>query len=155
MGGVAAELGPVDPRRAYRERLSEAELRSSPPRTKENPERPPRPSVSEIPDDDGPDPYQEALQVLPRGKRRGKATGKVRAYHRTGKRGDERCWMFTLTRNGYETLVTEKRLTHEGTTFPDGKPVVPKGRNPLDYPIHCGSCGTHSVECLQIEFLAD
>jgi hypothetical protein len=145
-GGVAAELGVVDPRRAVREKTNDPPVKIQ--------EKRPRP-MRALDEDDEADPYVTALQIKPRDGAKHSRSTKVRAYHRTGKRGAERCWMFTMTRRGYEFLLAERRFDHREATYPDGRPVVPKGADPLNYPMACGSCGTHSVECLQIEFLRD
>ncbi len=159
-GGVAAELGVVDPRKAVREQVGppptdirEKKRSQGVRRPGGDPDPPPAP-VPWRPSPNDPDPYEEALKVIPRGRRSGK-TGRVRVYHRAGEHGQERCWAFTLTAAGYQRLVTDRVLDHDGATYPNGLPVVPTGANPLDYPVRCGSCGTHSVECLQIELMAD
>lgn len=147
-GGVVAELGLV----AQRPRPRPAAAPEG-----EAPARPPRPPVAELgeTEDDGPDPYAEALRLKPRS-RGGKGRGrKVRVYHRTGRGNQARCHAFTITRAAYERLLTDRVLDHRGATYPDGQPVVPKGGDPMDHAVRCGSCGTHSVECLQIEFEED
>ena len=79
----------------------------------------------------------------------------MRVYHRSGRHGEEKCWAFTITAVAYERLRSERILDHHGATYPTGQPVVPAGKNPIDYPVACGSCGTTSVECLQIIFVED
>lgn len=157
-GGVAAELGAVDPRQAIREKAPR-DIREKPrgSKGKFRPGADPGArSQTRYEPADEPDPYDEALNLQPRAGKRGRTTGNVRVYHRVYQNGEwQRCWAFTITRAAYERLRSERILDHDGATYPDGRPVVPEGRNPLDYPVACGSCGTTSVECLQIEFLED
>ena len=168
---VGDERIEVDPRRAFRERKKlqaegapVAARVGDPPPSLLGPDRvggriAKIRSISPEPED-GPDPYDEAvkrLRVRPGNRRNGRAG--VRLYHvLPDARADDldaRCWAFTITRSAYERLVTERVLDSEGATYPDGRPCVPPGIDPLDVPIRCGSCGTTSVETLQIELWED
>lgn len=94
------------------------------------------------------------LRVRPGLSRRPQA--RVRLYHVvTNANSEGRCWAFTITRAAWERLQTERVLDSDGATYPDGREVVPADVDPLDVPVRCGTCGTHSVECLQIQFYED
>lgn len=105
------------------------------------------------------DPEREALRLRVRPGHRPDRLASVRVYHRlddapqAGLEG--RCWAFTITRAAYDRLVTERVLDSEGATNPTGEPVVPPGLDPLYVAVRCGSCGTQSVTCLQMEFWQD
>jgi len=83
---------------------------------------------------------------------RGKRTGRVRVYHLTGTKKDKRCWAFTITRSAFDDLSNGGQLRAQGATYPDGRPVVPDGVRPQDMHLHCGSCGTHAIDCVELEF---
>jgi hypothetical protein len=177
--GFAGERIVVNPRREYLDRMEtdltrELEARTlgdAPPGLLDGTPVPLRPSRIHDPDyvrsytphDDGLDPYVAALRLQPRqgtkaSRATGQGTGRVRVYHRLpeGEAGQPaRCWAFTLSRAGWERLLTERILDSEGATLPDGSLVVPPGVDPLDVSVGCGTCGTHSVECLQIEFFEE
>jgi len=159
----------ADPRRAYRERkqaLAEGypavgtRLGDRPPGLFDDSpgiRRRPLRAIRELaPEPEGPDPYRDALrlQVRPGKRRNGRA--RVRVYHLLpGYAPTDRdglCWAFTISRAAWERLQTERVLDSEGAVYPDGRPCVPPDLEPLDVPIQCGSCGTTSVECLQIQF---
>lgn len=169
-GDARGERVEVDPRRAFRERRQAIERGRPPagedgqlapgllgppqPRTRARPIGPPTNAEA-----DGPDPYRDALRILVRPGRRRNGRSGVRLYHVLpgAARGDldARCWAFTITRSAWDRLLTERVLDSDGATYPDGRPVVGAGVDPMDVPIVCGTCGTHSVECLQIEFWED
>lgn len=160
----------VDPRKAFRERKQA--LASGAPLVARLGDPPPSllggPGVSRAPirqlrelqqEPEGPDPYRDALRLRLRPGKRHNPRTRVRIYHILADRAeydeDARCWAFTITRKAYERLVTERVLDSEGAVYPDGRPCVPPGTDPLDVPIRCGSCGTTTVECLQMIFFED
>jgi hypothetical protein len=148
--------GVIDPRRAVRERRPQGIMRPGgdnqrPPAISDGPATVERPETEPILGQSELDPYVRALRVRPM-IGRGARTGRVKVVHRTGVRGDELCHAFTLTRAGMATLQSERILDSAEATYPDGSAVVPPGDDPLRYSVHCGSCGTHAVECLEIEF---
>jgi hypothetical protein len=158
----------VDPRRAFRERKQalaegrpfQAGLTDPPPSLLGSPgPAPARIRPISAPDPTVPDPYREALLLRVRPGKRRNGRARVRVYHVLpgAARNDEdgRCWAFTVSRAAWERLVTERVLDSDGATYPDGRPVVPPGADPMDVSVRCGSCGTYSVECLQIEFYED
>jgi len=164
----------VDPRRAFRDRkervltgeLEARQLSDAPPGLLDGTDPPPR-ALRKLDTEflrasdptDGFDPYQDALRLQARpGSRKRSRTTRVRVYHRLERvkpGAPERCWAFTLTRAAWERLLTDRIFDSDGATYPDGSLVVPMGTDPLYVPVHCGTCGTHSVECLQIEFFED
>lgn len=127
-----------------------------------NPSLAPRPSINLLPTgipDDEPDPLLVGLRLRFRPGQKPNRAAAVRVYHRLEGAPevglDGRCWAFTITRVAYERLVTERVLDSEGATYPTGERVVPPGIDPLYVSIQCGSCGTQSVRCLQMEFWQD
>jgi len=140
-GGVAAELGLIDPRKAVREPASpqDIEQAASVPTNDDNEAWIARPMV---------------LQPLPgRGKRR---PGRVRWYHLVTKEGrTQRCWAFTTTKRVWELVRSGDPLTAAGSVYPDGQPVVPEGANPGDYSPRCGSCGTQSIIAPELVFFEE
>lgn len=150
-GGVVAELGGLnhlaDPRIPMRERLplpdgdEEQVLQRAEPRhypnlligDDEEPERLPPPPLRRLPG------------------AKGKLKGLVRVYHRTPGRKDL-CWAFTITMAAFEKLSNGGSLEAKGATYPNGVAVVPTGVKPTDVNIRCGSCGTTSVACVELEF---
>ena len=157
----------VDPRRAFRERkqaLAEGRpvnpaLGGPPPGLLDGslPARTPVRQLRELATEpEGPDPYRDALRLRVRPGKRRNGKARVRVYHVLpgAAEGDPdgRCWAFTISRAAYDRLLTERVLDSDGAVYPDGRPCVPTGTDPMDIPIRCGSCGTTSVECLQIEF---
>jgi hypothetical protein len=101
------------------------------------------------------DPYTEALRIQLRPGQKPNRHARVRIYHRPDHH-TESCWAFTISRAAWERLRTEGVLDSEGATYPDGRSIVGPGEDPLLTAwLHCGTCGTHSVECLQMEFFQD
>lgn len=165
----APDVGPdrriaVDPRREFRER-KQAQLEGSVAVGDPAPSLLPEPGAHRrlhalrpglaVPE--GIDPYQQALVLRVRPGQARNSRAAVRLYHRLPERArrddpDARCWCFTITRAAWERLQTERVLDSDGATYPDGTPCVPEGVDPLDVPVHCGTCGTTSVEILQIDF---
>jgi len=136
-GGVEAELG-------YANRLPDPRL-AEPMEVDEGSRR-------HEPLDEG-DEYQlPPPSARPLSSYRGKRTGRVRVYHLTGPKKDQRCWAFTITRLAFDDLATGGRLRAQGATYPDGRAVVPDGCKPQDVHLHCGSCGTHAIDCVELEF---
>ena len=172
----------VNPRREFRDRqetrltaeLEARQLSDPPPGLLDGPAPPPTTIRSLDPEylrvmpgggpGDGFDPYQDALRLQSRPGRTlsrrtaGTKAPRVRVYHRLMSRepdGQERCWAFTISRGAWERLLTERILDSEGATYPDGTPIVPPGEDPLYVSPRCGSCGTTTVECLQMEFFEE
>lgn len=120
------------------------------------PSRPPVRQIRELADPEGPDPAHEILVLRARPGHRRNARARVRVYHLLPDRRladeDARCWAFTISRRAWARLVTERVLDSDGATYPDGRAVVPEDSDPSDVPVRCGSCGTTSVECLQMLF---
>jgi hypothetical protein len=68
---------------------------------------------------------------------------------------DPPCWAFTVTRTAHENFENGHALSHVGAVYPNGLPVVPAGTPPHDVALTCGTCGTQSVEFLQLRFFAE
>jgi hypothetical protein len=144
-GGVAAELGLADPRKAVREDASEQETAQAQAATT----RPDNEDVNET----WLMPPMALHPLRDRGKHR---PGKVRWYHLVTKDGKtQRCHAFTTTRRVWEQVRSGEPLSAKGTVYPDGQPVVPKDSDPTHHPIHCGTCGTHSVLAAELVFLEE
>jgi hypothetical protein len=156
----------VDPRRAFRERQAAREaglptrgVGDPPPGLLDDASTRPRWDPKVI--TPGPalpesyDPYQEALRIQLRPGQKANRHAKVRVYHRVDFQSDP-CWAFTITRAAWDRLRTEGILDSEGATNPDGTAIVGPADDPIHVaPVRCGTCGTYSVECLQMEFFQD
>lgn len=140
-GGVAAEMGTMDPRRA-RKRVSKT----------------PRRQAQEPPPDDEMTPAQFRKLMEPSALpgRRGTRTGKIRWGHRVVVEGRVAfCHSFTVPAATHEAVRQGEPLRAEGVTLPDGRPVVPKGADPTAFAVRCASCGAEQIQCREMVFLEE
>lgn len=138
-GGVAAELGVSDPRRA------KPEVARRLPK-----EPPPEDEMTE---------NEWARMLEPRlrpGQKSASKSGRVRWCHRVIVDGKVAiCHAFTVSRETHEAVRMGEALRAKDTMRPDGLPVVREGKNPIDVAVRCASCGTEQVGCREMVFFWD
>lgn len=157
-GGVRAELGDVGttPRAPAR---GNRRGRGSPREQVIAPERPPAdaPEARDLPESEDPEaPIRALMAIKPLPRRTGRRSGRIRWYHKVRVDGAVRnCWAFSIPRAAHEAWAQGEPLSAVGAIRPDGTPCVPKGVDPTDVPIRCGTCGTTTVEFLQLNFFEE
>lgn len=135
-GGVAAEMGTMDPRRARKTVRPATAVLTDEPMTE--------------------DEFRKRLTPRPLPGRRGKGTGKIRWCHQVVVEGRTAiCHSFTVPRAVHDAVRAGEPLSHEGVTRPNGQPVVPKGADPTNYAVRCASCGSEQVSCREMVFLEE
>jgi hypothetical protein len=139
VGGVAAEMGVSNPRRARPEVVRGQAARTPPPE-------------EEITDNG----WSKMLEPRPLPGRRGTKTGRVRWCHRVIVEGEVAiCHAFTVSKETHDAVKAGEPLRAKDTIRPDGLPVVPKGVDPSTVAVRCASCGAEQVSTREMVFFQE